>query len=384
LSSSDLVVFHAVHSWLPQTETWLYNQIRFLPPEIENHVFCETTENLDQFSLPNIHSFQDAPFWQYAWDTALRIPRLRRGFGFLANELGRFRARILHSHFGYTGWQNLESARKTRVKHLVTFYGHDVSSLPGLGWHKRYLKMFGEIDRVLCEGTCMAKSVAALGCPERKIRVHHLGVDLAGIAFRPRTWNSGEPLRILIAASFNERKGIPYALEALGRVQKEVPLEITLIGDAGRHPSSQVEKEKILSTIEKLGLQPKIRMMGFQPYTVLLEEAYKHHIFLSPSVVAENGESEGGAPVSIIEMAASGMPIISTTHCDIPEVIHHGETGLLAEERDVAGLVQHLRRLIEHPDRWSTMLEAGRRHIEAEYDARKQGVRLAEIYQELL
>ena len=64
----------------------------------------------------------------------------------------------------------------------------------------------------------------------------------------------------------------------------------------------------------------------------------KHDVFLAPSVTASNGDTEGGAPVAIIEMAASGMPIVSTRHCDIPSVVLDGVTGLLAAERDSEGL----------------------------------------------
>ena len=82
-----------------------------------------------------------------------------------------------------------------------------------------------------------------------------------------------------------------------------------------------------MAVIEKHKLQSKIRMLGFQPYSVLLEEAYTHHIFLSPSVTASDGDTEGGAPVTLIEMLATGMPIVSTTHCDIPEIICKGPEG---------------------------------------------------------
>jgi colanic acid/amylovoran biosynthesis glycosyltransferase len=115
-----------------------------------------------------------------------------------------------------------------------------------------------------------------------------------------------------------------------------------------------------------------------------MEEAYRHHIFLSPSVTASDGDTEGGAPVSLIDMAASGMPIVSSRHCDIPEVILDGVSGLLADERDVDGLVAHLRWLIEHPDEWRPMLDAGRRRMEKEYHAKVQGERLAEVYASLL
>jgi colanic acid/amylovoran biosynthesis glycosyltransferase len=82
-------------------------------------------------------------------------------------------------------------------------------------------------------------------------------------------------------------------------------------------------------------------------------------------------------------MSASGMMIVSTTHCDIPGVILDGTTGLLAPERDTDALVAHLRWLIANRDRWHDMQTAGRRHIEAEFNAEVQGQRLGAIYKEL-
>ena len=83
-------------------------------------------------------------------------------------------------------------------------------------------------------------------------------------------------------------------------------------------------------------------------------------------------------------MAASGMPIISTTHCDIPEVILHRKTGLLAAERNVEELVDHIRWFIGHPDQWLAMLNSGRAHIEQNYAATGQGSRLGDIYRNLI
>jgi colanic acid/amylovoran biosynthesis glycosyltransferase len=114
-----------------------------------------------------------------------------------------------------------------------------------------------------------------------------------------------------------------------------VQLEITIIGDANDERRSQIEKERILAVIEAHHLQRKTRMLGYQPHAVLFEEAYKHHIFLSPSITSSDGDTEGGVPVTLIEMAATGMPIVSTEHCDIGEVLETEVSGLLAPERDV-------------------------------------------------
>jgi colanic acid/amylovoran biosynthesis glycosyltransferase len=384
-AAHPLTVLHSVPRWLPQTETWLYTQVRFLPPAIESHIACESTENLDQFPAANIHCMRDGPAWRTLVDRALRKARLRRHLGYQDAAARRSRARVLHSHFGFTGWRDLAVARRHGMAHVVTFYGADIHFYPRRGprWLGRYREMFDRVDRVLCEGPHMAGEIASLGCPASKIRVHRLGVDLSLIPFEPRVWNREDPLRVLLSGSFREKKGFPLAIEALGRVQGELPIEITIIGDATHEERSVREKQRILDAITRHSLGPRTRLLGYRPYRDVMDEARRHHVFLSPSITASDGDTEGGAPVSLIEMSASGMMIASSTHCDIPGVIPDGRTGFLAPEGDVDALVANLRRIAADPAAWWTMQTAGRAHVEAEFDARRQGERLAAIYREL-
>jgi len=390
-----LSVLHANYAWLSQTETWMYTTVKFLPREVTSHIVCERTACLEQFNLPNIHARNQIHPWRYAFEERVqrwlgwkrcRAFRDRHAESFLVRQAKRHGAQLLHSHFGTVGWANLNAARRAGVKHITTFYGVDVSMYPRQypALKKQYRDLFEAADLFLCEGPHMARCVVDLGCPKEKVRVHHLGVRVDEIPFKPRTWRPGTPLRILIAASFREKKGIPYALQALGILSREIPIEITLIGDASPEARSQAEKQKILGVIDAYSLDPITRILGYQPHTVLFDTAYTHHIFLSPSVIAADGDTEGGLPVALIEMAATGMPVVSTTHCDIPEVIQDGVSGCLAAERDVDGLVAHLRWLVTHPDAWEAMVSAARRHIEVEFHAKVQGERLAAIYQEVV
>jgi colanic acid/amylovoran biosynthesis glycosyltransferase len=77
------------------------------------------------------------------------------------------------------------------------------------------------------------------------------------------------------------------------------------------------------------------------------------------------------------------MPIVSTLHCDIPEVILDGESGYLVPERDTDALADRLDYLVTHSERWEEMGRAGRQHIEQEYDGKKQALKLEKIYTDL-
>jgi len=382
--ADNIRVLHYTSVWLPQTEIWLYNQVMYMPAHVENHVVCETTTNLDQFAVRNLYSLSDRSRLELYWDKGLRKLKIRNYLGILTRRARSVNAQIVHSHFGNVGWANQKAVGKLGACHVTTFYGLDVNLLPTIDarWRTRYCELFDTVDRVLCEGPHMAECIKALGCPEEKVRVHHLGVRVDNIPYCPRSWQPGTPLQVLIAGTFREKKGIPYALAALGAIKREVELKITIIGDATAEPRSQAEKRRILTVLDQNGLTARTQLLGFRTHAELMAEAYQHHVFLSPSVTAEDGDTEGGAPVTILEMAASGMPIVSTRHCDIPNVLP--PNALLADERDIEGLADRLRWWIENAGNWEGQLSAARRHVEENFNVAIQGLRLAKVYGELL
>jgi len=375
-------VIQSTGTWLPRTHIWMYNQLLYLPDGIESHIVCENTVNMDEFSLPNIHFPKNRNIFNIYWSKAIKKLGFRK-CSILLMKVGQDNEfHILHSHNGHQGWYDIDAARKLKTKHVVAFYGLD-ANLKDKIWRKRYRELFDVADLVLCEGQFFARTLAKLGCSENKIRVHHLGVPTESIKYELRTWDGKQPLRILIAARFTEKKGIPYALEAVGRLKSKLPVQVTIIGDAVNLSNEQKEKRKIIEVIDKHKLRANVRFLGYQPYSTVLSEAYKHHIFMSPSVTAENGDSEGGAPIALIDMAASGISIVSSRHCDIPEIIKDRETGLLCDERNIDQLEESLMWYIEHRDRWRELSDAGRKHIELEYDARIQSARLSTLYSDL-
>jgi colanic acid/amylovoran biosynthesis glycosyltransferase len=383
----SVTVAHSFPVWLPQTQTWLYNQVRFLPPQATSHIICKEVQHLDQFGLPNIHALSGTSSRYSRIST--RLFRHLDYHLFVRHMCRRLAPDILHSHFGPVGWKNHLVLRlppasiPDRIKRVVTFYGQDVDHLPqsNPAWRNRYRDMFGRTDLVLCEGSVMASKVEALGCPPERIRVHHLGVDLDSLPYSPRAARGGEPFRVLMAAAFRPKKGFLYGLRALEQVSQRFDIEVTLVGDATGDGVSVREKQKILDFLNNSSLGKLTRLTGFMTARQLYDEARSHQIYLAPSITADDGDNEGGVPVSLIEMAATGMPVVSSRHCDIPEVVIDGRTGLLADERDAEGLATCLSQLMSHPGSWEAMTRNAREHIEAQYNAAIQGERLYKLYE---
>ena len=393
---TELTVLQSVKRWLPRTQKWLHRQVVGLPESIETKVACRETLNLEEFRIPRISQFNhqvlgvDTLDWLL--DEARKSDILERAVD--AWELRRWvqwRARVargvdvIHSHFGHIGWQDIEVARRSGAHHVTTFYGYDLSLLPSQQpiWEERYPELFSSVDLVLCEGPHMRETAIELGCPPEKAEVHHLGVNIDEIEYRERESSDG-PVRFLIASSFKPKKGIPDAVEALGRLRGEFDFELTVIGDATHIARSKEEKARIEAKIDEHDLWDVISFLGFLPYDELLEQMLAHDVFLVPSRTSFRGDSEGGAPVTMITAQATGMPVVGSKHADIPNVVIDDETGLLAPERDVDALTEKLRRIATERDRWSQMGRAARDRIEREFNAERQSRRLAQHYRSLL
>jgi colanic acid/amylovoran biosynthesis glycosyltransferase len=366
--------------WLPWGGAWISNQVDGALDQVEPSVVCDTSENLDQFPIDNLYVGGRL----LLVDRVLRRTALQRHRSNLAEVVRTNHIQVIHSHFAQTGWQNARFARRVGVSHVVSCYGEDMTKVPiqSRRWRRRYAETFESIDAMLCEGPFMGETVERLGCPPEKILVHPLGIDLGRIPFRPRRPPADGPVRILMAAAFREKKGLPYAMHALGLLARDgVPVEATLVGDMRRGDDPSV-KRAIIAALEEFGIGDRVTLTGVLPHTRLMELAYEHDIFLSPSVTAASGDAEGGAPVSVIEMAASGMPVIATTHCDIPFVLAAPNRELLVGERDPEGLADALRRLLELD--WEPLVAANRTQIEEQHDTRRQALELAAVYRGLL
>lgn len=378
------VIAHSVKSYLFRTGSWIYAQISALK-RYHPIVITSKTSNLDIFPVPEIYSLSDLnPLNRFIQQQYMKLTG--SPYPFFYRALKKREAALIHSHFGNRGYFDLPLKRKLAIPQVTTFYGHDVSLLPREErWRRRLEVLFAEGDLVLAEGNYMKKTLTELGCPESKLRVQHLGIDLNKIPFIPRKPNGDGTIKILVAGTFREKKGITYALEAFAKiVPHHKNLALTLVGDAGRSRREVDYKKEITSIISARNIAGRVNYLGFLPYPAFIKEAEHNHIFLSPSIHPSDGETEGGAPVALIEMSAYGMPIVSTFHCDIPEVVVDGVSGFLVPEKDTDALAERLEHLVTHSETWESMGRAGRKHIEAEFNIAQQAEKLEQHYDSLL
>jgi colanic acid/amylovoran biosynthesis glycosyltransferase len=344
------VVAHYVATFLSLTEGWIYDQLRYSQP-IQAIVLAKHLVNEREFPWPSVYATRRSPRQEAG--------RLVRGFYPLhANACRRHGARLLHAHFGNRAVFARRLAEHLRIPLVASFYGRDLATRS-----EGYCELFRDGARFLAEGPAARDRLIELGCPADKIRIHRLGVNPDEIEFTPRSRQPDEPLRILMAGRFVEKKGFLYGVRAVARALQHVPMILTIVGDG----------EQKRELIDAAG--ENVTFRGFVSQQDLLEIARTHHVLMQPSVIAADGDREGGHPVVLTLLAAAGMPAIATRHCDIPEVVIDGRTGWLCEERDEAGLAAAILGAAEAD--LEPMSHAARALIAERYDIRKQTLAVA-------
>jgi colanic acid/amylovoran biosynthesis glycosyltransferase len=376
-------ILHRTSEWLPGTMTWLRQLIHDTDPVIQNHILTDIIRPASP-AHPRLRSSRKEKPARYWISRGLKKAGLIASNGADISIAKSIRPTLLHSHFGHIGAQDLSLAAYLKVPHVVSFYGMDVHQLPynDARWLPMYRDMFASGVHILCEGEFMRESIIALGAAPEQVHVHRLGVDVGRLRFHPRSVASGDSLHVLMASAFRPKKGIPHGIEAVAKASKQIPIRLTIVGDAADE-ISRVEKQRIEDVLARTSIGTPIRRIGFVSAAELLSIAEDHHVYLAPSVTAVDGDCEGGAPVSLIEAGASGMIIVSTRHCDIPGVIDHGRTGWLSEEQDTDAMAANLIRVWETRDAWTPLQVALRQHIETSFHHRSQADDLIRFYQRI-
>ncbi|MEO1375905.1 MAG: glycosyltransferase [Cyanobacteria bacterium J06635_10] len=281
---------------------------------------------------------------------------------------------IIHCHFGYNGLIGviLRDIGAIQGKVITTFHGIDVSNYLKKWGEKTYDLLFQLGDIFLPISELWKRRLIELGC-NGKIIVHRMGIDCNKFCFTPRKLRVDGVVEIVTVARLTEKKGVEYAIRAVAKLAKIKPLlNYTIVGDGPL-------KESLQQLIHQLGVNNIVTLVGWKHQQEVIEIIKNSDIMLAPSVTSQNGDREG-IPVAFMETMAMGLPIISTIHSGIPELIENGVSGFLVPERDVDALAEKLNYLVENPDICNKMGAAGRAFVEEHYNVDKLNDKLVEIY----
>ena len=284
-------------------------------------------------------------------------------------EKGRFD--IIHCQFGTNG--NLGALLKEvgiEGKLVTTFHGYDIR----LGIKEGgdiYKRLFRVGDLFLSISDYNYRHLVDLGLDPRKIKYHPVGIDTSRFRFVRRS--PSDTVNILTVARLVGEKGLAYAIKAVDMLIRDHGirnLRYRIVGDGP-------EADSLKALVRGLGLEDKVIFEGALGNEEVVERYKEADLYLLSSVAE-------ALPVTLMEAQASGLPVVSTDVGSVREIVEEGKSGLLAPPRDEKALAAGLKHLIDAPELWQRMGEAGRKAVEEKYDIAKLNVALVGIYKDLL
>lgn len=279
---------------------------------------------------------------------------------------------LAHCHYGDVGLADAGAARLWRAPLVVSFYGYDCSSFVRERGAAVFAPLFASADRILALGETMRARLEALGAPRDRLAIQPLGVD-PGV-FAPA---HGPPAarRLLTVARLVPKKGIDVALRAVALLAPQFPdLRYEIVGDGPL-------RQELEALAGRLGIARLVEFAGMRSQEEVRRALGRASLFVLPSRTAPDGDEEG-TPTVLLEAASAGVPVVSTRHAGIPDVVADGETGFLVEESDAEALSARLRDLLTEGELRARMGRAARSRVLREHDTALLSARLERHYEE--
>lgn len=231
-------------------------------------------------------------------------------------------------------------------------------------------KALKHFDAVSAVSQTVADKLLSFGVRRERLNVIPNGIDLQRFDVRPRPVSEARSEQVVgVVARLDLQKGFEYLLKAVRTLRSSFPgLRLLVVGEGP-------DRRKIEELVTELGLTATVTLGGQQTDMPAIYASID--VFVLPSL-------NEGLPMTILEAMAASKPIVATRVGAVPTVITDGETGLLAEPGDEAGLTQAMAKLLGDPDLCGRLATRARAHVEHNYTAAAMAQRYRELYQAVL
>jgi glycosyltransferase involved in cell wall biosynthesis len=353
---------------LGTSETFILKQIQFIKKFYVSLVGLSNAHKLDLSNLEHWCLNEHSKFQITLYKVFGICPRL-------VSFLKKLEPSLIHIHTGGDAARFIKVRRKLKVPVIATFHGTDASASDAWRkkqnsfYYKHYLKNRKELiktfDCFIAISKFIKEKMIEQGFPKEKIIVHYIGVDTD--SFYPQTCTKKQ--LILFVGRLTKQKGCEYLIKAMYEVKHEVlNAELVIIGDGPERKNLEALANELNTSCSFLGSRN--------------EDTIKH--FLSEAKVFCCPSFSEGLGIVFLEAQAMGVPVVSFMSGGIPEAVINNKTGFLYPEKDFIGLSHGIMKFLIDEQTWSLYSKNCVKHIEENFDIKKQTLQLEKIYQDVI
>jgi glycosyltransferase involved in cell wall biosynthesis len=304
----------------------------------------------------------DVPFERLACPRDLD-PRLARR---TASRVRRFRPDLVHTHLVHADVYGTLAAARTRARLVSTKHNDDPFRSGRARYGERLLTR--RADRVICITEALARfNREVVGLPPEKLRVVRYGLDAPPTPWGPPNGPElpAETLVLLSICRLVPQKGIDVAIEALARVHERHPdVHLLVLGEGPL-------RSELASLATRLDVGDAVSFPGR-----VGDVAW----WLRRAAVLVHPARWEGFGLALLEAMLSERPVVASAVSSIPEIVAHGETGLLVPPGDESALASSVAGLLDEPARAKQLGAAGRERARTEFSVERMARRTAELY----
>ena len=243
----------------------------------------------------------------------------------LVDFFRRQRVQVVMAEYGPSALDVMEACRIAELPLITHFHGWDAYVLASNPKQAdAYRTLFERSTAIVAVSRHMQAHLRSLGAPPAKVVWNPCGADVRGI---PEASPASAPPLFISVGRPTPKKAAIVSLLAFAQVVRDIPTaRLELIGAGLDAPS--------LQAVRALRIEHTVSFVGPQPHKSILERLAGARCYLHPSVTAPDGDMEG-TPVSVMEAMAAGLPVVSTRHGGIMDLLEDTDAGILADEYDV-------------------------------------------------
>lgn len=380
-------VLHFAKTFSPLSETFIYDYVTELERQGgDNHVMTFRRVNEEDRPFPKVHVI-DRPS---RWHPRRLVNRALVPLGLgeprtsdwslirdrLASGIDAVDPDVIHAHFGPAGTLIAPVAEAENIPLVVSFHGFDAFKLPSEPfWRDKYPDLFEKAACITVVSKVMEEHLTEADASVDNVAVVRVGKRMDDYPYRAPT----APLRHWISIGrLVEKKGFSDCIHAFRLLTDEFPdASLDIIGDGPCYDS-------LRNVIDTTGLSGTVRLLGERPHDEVKQRLASADGFVLCSKEATDKDREG-VPTVLMEAQAIGLPVVSTTHSGIPEVIPDENQEYLAPEGDVDQLAECLRQLSGHSaEDLKNFSERGRLKVEQDFNLSSEVNTLSGIYESLI
>lgn len=277
---------------------------------------------------------------------------------------------VIHAHWFIP--QGIVQSCFNNPPFIVTGHGGDVTGMNKGIMRKLKARVLKRAAGVTAVSNHLADVLHEID-PDKKIEILPMGCDTSKFGPEHRVENyfqQGDKKVVLFVGRLAEKKGVTYLIEAMKQVEDAI---LIIAGDGPLH-------EQLVEQAKPLGDQ--VRFIGSKTHQELATVYASADVFAAPSVQAKNGDIEGYGLV-FLEAMSSSLPVVASRSGGIPDLVHDGENGLLAEPGNPDDLAKALNRMLKDESLRKTLAAHGF-DTAKEHDYSMVGKRYAELLNKII